>query len=367
MTNVRLSLGRRFASIAILLSLAVSALAVPPQEPITFAAIGDSGEAGSAQRLIARRMKTYRDSSARFDFVLMLGDNIYPDGAASHFREKFEEPYRDLLDAGVKFYASLGNHDIRRGAEDQPNYAHFNMGGQRFYSFTKGDGLIEFFALDSTPLTEEARRLVEKQVDRLKRQKAVLENQRTRTRRLRSARRRQAATIQSMDKRMEDLDALITRQEEFIREQERLAGDQISWLRGALTNSRARWKVPFFHHAIYSSARTHGTDSGVLRLRALLEPIFIDKKVDVVFAGHDHVYERTKPQGPASGHKVYYFTQGASAKLRMGDLRPTPFFEKGNDQTYSFLVVKVSQNEMNVEAVDPSGNVLDSFRITKSR
>ena len=62
-----------------------------------------------------------------------------------------------LLDAGVKFYAVLGNHDIREeeGWKAQINYPHFNMGGRRFYSVTVADGLVEFFALDSTSLSEE--------------------------------------------------------------------------------------------------------------------------------------------------------------------------------------------------------------------
>ncbi|MEP7272041.1 MAG: hypothetical protein ABI882_11095, partial [Acidobacteriota bacterium] len=54
-----------------------------------------------------------------------------------------------------KFYAVLGNHDIRRGGETQIKYDKFNMEGKNFYSFTKGDGLIEFFALDSTVLDTE--------------------------------------------------------------------------------------------------------------------------------------------------------------------------------------------------------------------
>ena len=47
--------------------------------------------------------------------------------------QKFEQPYRPLLDAGVTFYASLGNHD------DQSNrlYKPFNMGGERYYTFVR--------------------------------------------------------------------------------------------------------------------------------------------------------------------------------------------------------------------------------------
>ena len=40
-------------------------------------------------------------------------------------------PYKPLLDAGVKFYASLGNHDAR----EQRYYKLFNMDGKLYYSF----------------------------------------------------------------------------------------------------------------------------------------------------------------------------------------------------------------------------------------
>lgn len=58
-------------------------------------------------------------------------------------KRNFEDPYKPLLDAGVKFYASLGNHD----RPSERYYKLFNMGGKRYYDFTKGN--IEFFALDS--------------------------------------------------------------------------------------------------------------------------------------------------------------------------------------------------------------------------
>lgn len=110
---------------------------------VRFAAIGDSGTGTEDQYRVAGEMESYR-RQVQFDFVIMLGDNIYGGHTAIDFAQKFERPYKSLLDAGVKFYASLGNHD-------DPNYERlykpFNMGGERYYTFTKGD--IEFFVLDS--------------------------------------------------------------------------------------------------------------------------------------------------------------------------------------------------------------------------
>jgi hypothetical protein len=87
-------------------------LALPNADrSIKFAIIGDSGRGTPEQREVAAQMEAYRQ---RFDykFVLMAGDNIYEGPATEDdYRLKFEEPYKLLLDAGVKFYAALGNHD----------------------------------------------------------------------------------------------------------------------------------------------------------------------------------------------------------------------------------------------------------------
>ena len=66
-----------------------------------------------------------------FEFAIMVGDNLYGGEGPTDFRRKFEEPYKPLLDAGVKFYAALGNHDD----PTQRFYKNFNMNGERFYTF----------------------------------------------------------------------------------------------------------------------------------------------------------------------------------------------------------------------------------------
>lgn len=123
-----------------------------------FAVIGDSGTGGSAQRGIGRLMAKYREAFP-FDTVLMLGDNLYGSEDAEDYEEKFEEPYRELLDAGVKFYASLGNHD----EPNQRFYKPFNMNERRFYTFQPAEG-IRFFALDSTYMSAEQLEWLEKEL-----------------------------------------------------------------------------------------------------------------------------------------------------------------------------------------------------------
>ena len=110
---------------------------------VRFAVIGDSGTGEAAQFEVARQMELYRQK-VKFDTVLMLGDNLYGGDSPRDYQRKFEEPYKALLDAGVKFYASLGNHD----SANERFYKPFNMNGQRYYSFKLGNATI--FALDST-------------------------------------------------------------------------------------------------------------------------------------------------------------------------------------------------------------------------
>ena len=109
---------------------------------VRFAAIGDMGTGHGPQYEIAQRMVEARQRFP-FEFVIMLGDNIYGGSSPSDYQKKFEIPYKPLLDAGVKFYASLGNHDNA----NERFYKLFHMNGATYYTFKKGN--VRFFVLDS--------------------------------------------------------------------------------------------------------------------------------------------------------------------------------------------------------------------------
>jgi len=143
-------------------------LALPNENrSIKFAVIGDSGRGWKPQHEVAAQMVAYRQ---RFDyrFVLMAGDNIYEGPAtAEDYRLKFEDPYKLLLDAGVRFYAVLGNHDDPRQVDYQP----FHMDGHRYYTFTppvdpitRWDTRVRFFALDSNSVDGEQMKWFEHEV-----------------------------------------------------------------------------------------------------------------------------------------------------------------------------------------------------------
>ncbi|MBW8868788.1 MAG: metallophosphoesterase, partial [Acidobacteria bacterium] len=78
---------------------------------LRFAVIGDMGRGDQTQIDTANQMVRWH-TFFPYDFVLMLGDNIYDQsGSPESFYNRFELPYKPLLDAGIKFYAAVGNHD----------------------------------------------------------------------------------------------------------------------------------------------------------------------------------------------------------------------------------------------------------------
>jgi predicted phosphodiesterase len=243
--------------------------------------IGDAGTGGRAQYEIGERLADlHRD--LRFDSVLMLGDNLYGSQKPKDYRTKFELPYARLLEAGVPFYAVLGNHD----QPEQQYYPRFNMDGRRYYTLRPRDG-IQLFALDSS----------------------------------------------------------------------RFDAVQLAWLQQELAQSGERWKIAFFHHPLYSSGARHGSD---LALRALLEPLFVKHGVAVVLSGHDHFYERTKPQ-----QGVHYFVAGGAAKLRAGNVRKSDVTASAFDRDRSFLMLEVDDEHLRFRAISRTGQTVDEGLIQR--
>ena len=84
-------------------------------------AMGDNGTGDPSQYETARQMVVWRERFP-YDFVIMLGDNLYGSQEPQDFVTKFETPYKPLLDAGVKFYAS--RHPVRSAVSHRPARSH---------------------------------------------------------------------------------------------------------------------------------------------------------------------------------------------------------------------------------------------------
>ena len=123
---------------------------------LRFAVIGDWGSGDRSEFELAKTMFEAH-KRAPIEFILTVGDNIYPDGKPEHFVKKFEKPFEDLLNAKVPFYASLGNHDVEGGRKAQTSYPLFNMNGENFYEVSKGNGLVDSFMIDSTDFNDRQR------------------------------------------------------------------------------------------------------------------------------------------------------------------------------------------------------------------
>jgi 3',5'-cyclic AMP phosphodiesterase CpdA len=268
---------RRVLPILVLLTLAPAAELTLPLQPksVRFAVIGDNGTGDRPQYQTAAQMARWHEQFP-FEFVLMLGDNLYGSHQPHAFKRKFEEPYRTLLQGGVKFYASLGNHD-------NPNerfYKPFNMNGNRYYKFSSGNA--DFFALDSNYMDPQ----------------------------------------------------------------------QLNWLETQLQGSKAPWKIPYFHHPLYSDGRFHGADTD---LRVLLEPLFRKHGVRVVLSGHEHVYERIKPQ-----NGICYFVVGNSGELRPHNLRASAAMAKGFDTDRTFMLVEIAGAQFIFQTISRNGETVDT-------
>ena len=133
--------------------------------------------------------------------------------------------------------------------------------------------------------------------------------------------------------------------------------DQQAWLEKELAASNSKWKIAYFHHPLYSSGATHGSE---VDLRTIIEPLFKKYNVNLVFAGHEHFYERIKPQ---SG--IYYFTAGGSAKLRTGDIRAGTLTAKGFDTEQSFMMVELDGDVMRFQTISKHGKRVDSGEIAR--
>jgi hypothetical protein len=259
-------------------------LTLPLKEgSVRFMVVGDTGTGTDKQQQLADVMVKYRQAFP-FEFALMMGDNLYGGETPADFKAKFEDIYKVLLDDQVKFYATLGNHDM----SNQRFYAKFNMNGEEYYRFQKGN--VAFYSLNSN----------------------------------------------YMDER------------------------QIKWLEGQLSKDTAEWKICFFHHPPYSSGGKHGSET---KLRAVVEPIFLKYGVNAVFAGHEHFYERIKPQ-----QGIYYFISGAGGKLRSGDVKKgSPLTEKAFDTDMSFMLLEIAGDEMYFQVISRTGETVDSGVLTKQQ
>ena len=304
--DIRHTVRRLILLSGVLFLLGPHSLDAEENAPVRFAVIGDQGTGKKGQYEIAELMAAWH-RRLPYKFVITLGDNFYGfwflDGGKGLYRKKFDKPYAELLRRGVIFRASIGNHD--KSADMIADKDRFHIEGERgYYTFTEGADS------DGKP-------------------------------------RVQFFVLNS------DLEEL------------RVPGRceaQCQWLKRELAKSTATWKIAYFHHPLYSTGQ-HGSD---LPLREKLEPIFADAEygVDLVFAGHDHFYQRFGPQ-----RGVHHIVSGAAGQLREGDassnpdLAPPPACSQDSQQ--HFLLVEAEPERLRLRAVSRDDTVFEDCTLNR--
>jgi hypothetical protein len=136
-----------------------------------------------------------------------------------------------------------------------------------------------------------------------------------------------------------------------------LDAPQLAWADGVLQQATEPWKIAYFHHPLYGNAGRHGSN---IDLRVLLEPLLIEHRVQVAFSGHDHVYERLKPQKGIS-----YFVVGSGGQLRKGDLQKSDTSAAGYDKDQAFMLVEITGHELHFQVISRTGTTVDSGSIRR--
>lgn len=129
------------------------------------------------------------------------------------------------------------------------------------------------------------------------------------------------------------------------------------WLEGDMKRSRAAWKIVAFHHPPFSSGM-HGDSR---RIQRTLVPVFEQARVDVVFNGHDHLYERF-----AARNGVTYVVTGAGGagryrRAHTSAARSVKFF---NDD-WSITRVEVKGRIFKVRQIARDGRIVDEWTMAK--
>jgi len=229
--------------------------------------------AASGQAAVANAMREYCALGKGCEFAVMLGDNIYPDGATAgadgrddgeRFRKILLEPYAPLAEFSEYFriYVTLGNHDwrtSREGAMAQVRYAETTrplyMDGIRYKVAPTGDPReLEVFVLDTHVLLSGV---------------TVLEDE---------------LADDGSELHTEEVDppspwSLPQTDEER---------GMVEWLEQSLAGSPARWKVVIAHHPLWSSAGSKFQQARALR--GLIMPALC-RHADLFLAGHEHTME----------------------------------------------------------------------------
>lgn len=137
--------------------------------------------------------------------------------------------------------------------------------------------------------------------------------------------------------------------------------EQYQWFEADLRNigEEIKFVIAVLHHPPFSTG-PHGDDEKVMALREILVPLFEQYGVDMVFAGHDHFYERSLY------NNIYYIVSGGGGAPLYGQKRRSPHSQLFI-KTYHFCALSVRDNRLIVNVFDRDLRLIDQFKVARKR
>ena len=301
--------------------------------------IGDAGTKDSRQRSVRDAYDAF-NGSARTDLWLMLGDNAYLDGTDEEYQDAVFDMYKPLLATSV-VWPTFGNHD-----------------GQTASSATQSGPYYDLFTL---PKNGECGGLASG-----------------------------TEAYYSFD--WGNVHFLCLDSYESDRS---VNGPMWTWARNDLAATSAQWLIAFFHHPPYTKG-SHDSDTGspLIAMRKNFLPMLEDAGVDLVLAGHSHVYERSylldghyglsttltsamkkdggsgrdaapyrKSSGTQPHEGAVYIVAGSSGHATGGPLNHPAMFVSLNEM--GSVVLDVSPTRLDAKFIRETGAIDDWFSIVK--
>jgi chitodextrinase len=141
---------------------------------------------------------------------------------------------------------------------------------------------------------------------------------------------------------------------------------QKSWARAELRRSKARCKVAYFHHPLWSSGRGYRNPVRQRR-RGKIARILERGGVDLVLNGHLQNYERSKPLWRSRVNRrrgiVYVVTGGGGARLNGFVTKRRPRWSARRGAFYHRLRIRSTDNRLVGKAIDALGDTRDRFAV----
>jgi hypothetical protein len=137
--------------------------------------------------------------------------------------------------------------------------------------------------------------------------------------------------------------------------------EQFAFARKDLLAAQAPWKIVFLHYPVFNIGG-HGTGWG----HAAYLPLFHEAKVDLVIAGHSHIYERFRPVASASGPDAWPITHittgGGGAPLHASYAHPAL---SAQATTNHFVVIDATPTKLTGRTFTIHDTLLDKFELKK--